>query len=263
MAGAVAGGAEVAAAAAQAAAAQQATTAQAVDGGGVSGGEEEEEEEEVGLGGGGQRTGGGREKNKGGAVAAEGEGGAFAKTDPNDLDGDDDDDDDEGADASVLPVSVLRAYVAWAKSNASVAANVHPEAEEVASAYYREARQRRGRAPSRTTVRLLPSLVRLAQAHARLTGRGQVTRQDAVVAAMVAESSMAGGEGPLAGVVPGSGGGGGGGGGGGDGPGGAAHFPADPDEEYARLEPRVLRALGLDHLVGTPLPEWVPPGSCG
>jgi hypothetical protein len=200
----------------------------------------------------GKRRGGGGGGGGGGAAAVAGAWPPTPRTQPDQdasaaADREDDHDDDGGGgddEAAVLPVGVLRAYVAWARGNAQAAARAHPDADLVAAAYYRGARQAERRAPSRTTARLLPSLVRLAQAHARLVGRAEVTRQDAVVAALVAEASMAGGEGPLARVVAAAAAAADGGG-----PGGGAHFPADPDGEYARLEPLVLRALGLERLL--------------
>ena len=68
-------------------------------------------------------------------------------------------------------------------------------AEEVLKLYYQKQRQlsaseSHNRPSSRTTIRMLESLVRLSQAHARLMARQQVRIQDAVAAISLMESSM-------------------------------------------------------------------------
>ena len=92
------------------------------------------------------------------------------------------------------PVDVLRAYMAWAKAGGGrgggAEVTMAPEAEEVLLAYYQAQRRSEDRQAARTTIRLLESLARLAQAHARLLARGRVELQDAVVAVVVADASM-------------------------------------------------------------------------
>lgn len=72
--------------------------------------------------------------------------------------------------------------------------NVHPkmthEANEIISAYYLRCREDPMRDMSRTTVRLLNSLNRLAEAHARLVFRSTVTALDAIVITRLMESTF-------------------------------------------------------------------------
>ncbi|KAL3154323.1 hypothetical protein ABBQ32_013806 [Trebouxia sp. C0010 RCD-2024] len=81
----------------------------------------------------------------------------------------------------------MQQYLLWVK------ATFHPElsneAEEVLTGYYKLQRTAVDRTSSRTTVRMLESLVRSAQAHAKLMARQQVTLQDAVVAVSIAEAA--------------------------------------------------------------------------
>ena len=56
-------------------------------------------------------------------------------------------------------------------------------------AYYQMQRSSRSSSASRTTIRMLQSLIRLAQAHARLMFRGEVIVDDAVVAIDITEVS--------------------------------------------------------------------------
>eukprot|EP00667_Euglena_gracilis_P002839 EG_transcript_2846 len=102
-----------------------------------------------------------------------------------------------------------------------------PEAETVLTRYYELQRQQDDRNQARTTIRLLESLVRLAQAHARLMFRLEVTRQDAVIAVIAMEGSTS-----VARLFQRD---------------SALHtvFPADPDAYYVEQECLVLQALRL------------------
>ena len=75
------------------------------------------------------------------------------------------------------PVAKMRAYIAYVKQ-------FHPEmsleAQEILNAYYVRQRMTDSVGKARTTVRLLESLIRLAQAHARLMFREVVTAQVSV-----------------------------------------------------------------------------------
>ena len=97
--------------------------------------------------------------------------------------------------------------------------------------YYHCQRQADLRNTARTTIRLLESLIRLAQAHARLMFRGVVTVQDAIVAVTCVECSMQ--NSALLGSMN------------------ALHtrFPDDPCEEYSRQAKLILKRLKLDDMI--------------
>ncbi|KAM3838001.1 DNA helicase MCM9 [Diretmus argenteus] len=105
------------------------------------------------------------------------------------------------------------------------------EANCILARYYQLQRQSDGRNAARTTIRMLESLSRLAEAHARLMYRETVTIEDAVVAVSVMECSMQGGT--LLGDVN------------------ALHtsFPADPSQQYQTQCQMVLEGLKLPHLL--------------
>ena len=100
-------------------------------------------------------------------------------------------------------------------------------AERVLSTYFQNQRAKADRTASRTTVRLFESLIRLAQAHARLMARDVALLVDAVFAILIAESSMH--TSPLLDIN-------------------CIHsqFAEDPDGNYIELEERVLQMLGMD-----------------
>ncbi|XP_075410735.1 DNA helicase MCM9 isoform X1 [Tenrec ecaudatus] len=101
--------------------------------------------------------------------------------------------------------------------------------------YYQMQRQSDSRNAARTTIRLLESLIRLAEAHARLMFRDTVTLEDAVTAVSVMESSMQGGA--LLGGVN------------------ALHtaFPENPLEQYQRQCELILEKLELQNLLSEEL----------
>lgn len=113
--------------------------------------------------------------------------------------------------------------------------NLHPTLSEVSNQvllrYYQMQRQSDSRNAARTTIRLLESLIRLAEAHARLMFRSAVTLEDAVTAVSVMESSMQGGA--LLGGVN------------------ALHtsFPENPRAQYQRQCELILEKLELQGLL--------------
>lgn len=118
----------------------------------------------------------------------------------------------------------LQAYIIHVKTINPVTTE---PANQVMSKYYQLQRQTDCLSSGRTTVRLLESLVRLSQAHARLMMREEVILQDAIVAVAVMECSMQGSA--LLGNID------------------ALHssFPVDADEEYIIQEKLILNKLGL------------------
>ncbi|XP_047415667.1 DNA helicase MCM9 isoform X3 [Sciurus carolinensis] len=101
--------------------------------------------------------------------------------------------------------------------------------------YYQRQRQSDSRNAARTTIRLLESLIRLAEAHARLMFRDIVTLEDAITVVSVMESSMQGGA--LLGGVN------------------ALHtsFPANPQAQYQRQCELILEKLELQSLLSEEL----------
>ncbi|KAM9297521.1 LOW QUALITY PROTEIN: DNA helicase MCM9 [Morus bassanus] len=75
----------------------------------------------------------------------------------------------------------------------SVQPKLSDESNLILVRYYQMQRQSDCRNAARTTIRLLESLIRLAEAHARLMFRDTVTLEDAVTVVSVMESSMQGG----------------------------------------------------------------------
>ncbi|XP_068242848.1 DNA helicase MCM9-like [Palaemon carinicauda] len=104
-------------------------------------------------------------------------------------------------------------------------------ANSVLAKYYQLQRQTDQRNQARTTIRLLESLVRISQGHARLMMRTEVTLQDAIVAVTMMESSMSGTS-LITDINP-------------------LHtaFPSSPKLEYKNQATIILQRLGLHNLL--------------
>jgi DNA helicase MCM9 len=123
------------------------------------------------------------------------------------------------------PVQILQAYVAFVKE---LKPELSKSSMAVLESYYLLQRKNDARSAARTTVRLLESLIRLSQAHARIMCRETVLLQDAIMAILVVEASlninsMLDMESVL-----------------------HTEFPADPEAEYLEMKDKVLSTLGLD-----------------
>lgn len=88
----------------------------------------------------------------------------------------------------VWSVDKLKAYIAYTKHR--FMPRMTQECQDVLTAYYRLQRSTDHRASARTTLRLLESLIRLSQAHARLMARDQATVMDAIQVILIMEFSM-------------------------------------------------------------------------
>ncbi|XP_045429130.1 DNA helicase MCM9 isoform X6 [Pipistrellus kuhlii] len=115
--------------------------------------------------------------------------------------------------------------------------------------YYQMQRQSDSRNAARTTIRLLESLIRLAEAHARLMFRDTVTLEDAITVVSVMESSMQAGGDSLLFSIPHP-------------QGGAllggvnalhTSFPDNPLEQYRRQCELILEKLELHDLLSEEL----------
>ncbi|XP_073311345.1 probable DNA helicase MCM9 isoform X2 [Primulina huaijiensis] len=126
--------------------------------------------------------------------------------------------------SEIWPLNMLRRYIQFVKGYFRPV--LTKEAEKVISSYYQLQRRSATQNAARTTIRMLESLIRLAQAHARLMFRNEVTRVDAITAILCVESSMT-----TSAIV--------------DNAGNALHsnFTENPDQEYAKQEKLILEKL--------------------
>ncbi|KAI1897496.1 hypothetical protein AGOR_G00083870 [Albula goreensis] len=129
---------------------------------------------------------------------------------------------------SVWSMEKMKAYFCLVKS---LQPQMSEEANSILVRYYQVQRQNGSRNAARTTIRMLESLGRLAEAHAKLMFRDTVTVEDAVVVVSVMECSMQGGA--LLGDVN------------------ALHtsFPDNPSEQYKMQCEIILEGLGLNHIL--------------
>ncbi|BDA40702.1 probable DNA helicase MCM9 [Coccomyxa sp. Obi] len=91
-----------------------------------------------------------------------------------------------GACNKAWTMDMLRQYICWVKE--AFQPEMSRDAEDTLLAYWQMARSKEDRQIARSTVRMLESLIRLSQAHARLLARDTVTRQDAIVAVSLVEA---------------------------------------------------------------------------
>ncbi|XP_078131206.1 DNA helicase MCM9 [Sander vitreus] len=130
--------------------------------------------------------------------------------------------------ASLWSMEKIKAYFSVIKR---LQPQVSDEANSILTRYYQLQRQSDGRNAARTTIRMLESLSRLAEAHARLMYREMVTIEDAVIAVSVMECSMQGGA--LLGNVNAL----------------LTSFPDDPSQQYQNQCQILLEGLNLPLLL--------------
>ncbi|KAJ6242538.1 DNA helicase mcm9 [Anaeramoeba flamelloides] len=88
---------------------------------------------------------------------------------------------------SLWNLEKVKSYISFIKD--SLNPKISKQAKQIILAYYQKQRKTDLMNVSRTTVRLLESLIRLSQAHARLMFRNIVTIQDAIISIIVIDSS--------------------------------------------------------------------------
>ncbi|KAF9580822.1 DNA helicase mcm9 [Lunasporangiospora selenospora] len=141
----------------------------------------------------------------------------------------DKDEETEEQDQDPWPIEKLKAYLIWIKT--TFEPRLTPPAEQVLTAYYQLQRKADLRNAARTTIRLLESLIRLSQAHARMMAQDEVRVEDAVVIVSLMEATAQGGAALMGSINPLH-----------------ASFPRNAEDEYLRQEEVMLGRLGLLHL---------------
>lgn len=109
---------------------------------------------------------------------------------------------------------------------------LNEDSHRILKGYYQAQRQKKIRNKSRTTVRLLDSLVRLSQGHARLMFHKEVEIIDAIMAVVLVETAMENDYSDFALNLD-----------------TRADFPFDPEGNYQELVEIVLKKLHLDDLL--------------
>ncbi|PVU98203.1 hypothetical protein BB561_000061 [Smittium simulii] len=137
----------------------------------------------------------------------------------------------------------LQQYIMWVKSQFEPKST--SGSEKILTKYYQLQRKSDIRNSSRTTIRLLESLIRISQAHARLMARDKVTVQDAIVTVMLFEASIISTSSSfLSSILNQS-----------DDDGRSsidilhADFPDNPDTMYKKYEKAILEKLGLSDML--------------
>ena len=120
----------------------------------------------------------------------------------------------------------LQAYIAWVQTTTEPKMGI--DAQEVLEKYYLYQRQTDDRNASRTTVRLLESLIRIAQAHARVMGDTEVAVDDAIIAVQLVDASMSNSSILGTGNTP------------------MASFPKDADLNMEDLRARIMNTLKIN-----------------
>eukprot|EP00727_Mastigamoeba_balamuthi_P000606 m51a1_g10542 putative dna helicase mcm9 (710) ;mRNA; r:16361-19306 len=139
---------------------------------------------------------------------------------------------------SVWPVDKLQTYLNFVKTIQPVMTD---DAQTVLSEYYQRQRRSDTTESARSTIRLLESLIRIGEAHAKLMMHEEVTLQDAIFSVLLVEDSMmssALGRDILPSALH-------------------SEFPDDPEDFYHRYETAVLKALNLAERITpyTPAPQ--------